>query len=117
MSEENATETETVQKRVRSSSSSAYMRRVGGVELNAVNCYQNDLEAGTVKVSRGPKEKKEEIERPAKWAVTSTPISEDGTPTGDANIISAFATKAEAIDHLRYLESMTKADLKSTEEE
>tara|TARA_Y100000593_G_C4302288_1_gene333998 strand:+ start:852 stop:1199 length:348 start_codon:yes stop_codon:yes gene_type:complete len=109
MSDEKNNENEEVQTRTRSSTSSAYMRRVGGVELNAVNCYQNDMEAGTVKVIRGPKDNKEEIERPAKWAVTSTPIAEDSTPTGDATVLSAFATKAEAIEFLRSHEKDLKA--------
>ena len=113
MSDETNNENENVQKRARSSTSSAYMRRIGGVELNALNCYQNDMEAGTVKVVRGPKDKKEEIERPAKWAVTSTPIDDDNKPTGDASTLSAFATKAEAIDFLRNHEK----DLKSVASE
>ena len=109
MSDETNNENEQVQKRARSSTSSAYMRRAGGVELNALNCYQNDMEAGTVKVVRGPKDKKEEIERPAKWAVTSTPINDANEPTGEATVLSAFATKAEAIDFLRSHEKDLKA--------
>jgi len=98
-------ETLELKKRVRSSSSSGYMRRVGEVELNARNCYQNDMDAGSVKVVRGPKENKEEIERPAKWAVTSHAWLHNGVET----VLSAFATKAEAINFLREAEAGLKA--------
>jgi len=112
MSNEETNEEEAVT-RTRSSESSAYMRRVGQIELNAVNCQQTNMEAGDVKVMRGPKDNKEEIVRPAKWAVTQTNLSLKGNPKGKPTVLSAFATKAEAIDFLRSHES----DLKTAAEE
>lgn len=114
MSEEmNEEETAT---RTRSSDSSAYMRRIGQVELNVVNCQQANMEAGDVKVIRGPKDNKEEIVRPAKWAVTLTNLSKTGNPKGKPTVLSAYATKAEAIDFLRTHESDLKTAAAEEEE-